>query len=278
MKQFTLLLSLLFLFEIGFAQNEIKTYKVSNNESIDVEFLSTDPDEIRRVNAYVGPSYQAGKIYLGGISYEYPSKFLINTQFGLKFGNSESEDAIGLGFSIDANYFFYSKLRPSTIKRILKPGYEIRNGLAYKLMFKEEIDRRVSHGIHLGFTDAGVMFDGFGIAHQTIAIGYSYMRVRHLDILIGKKKVRKKIQTFDRLTVDVLLHRNIYFHQNGQLASTEDWPLTGARVFYDLRFPLWFSNGRPNIQFILGAETLLRPDDNFNMNGIFGFGFGYRLD
>jgi hypothetical protein len=151
----------------------------------------------------------------------------------------------------------------------------MQNGVIARYMMEKELEKRVSHGIHLGFIDAGIETPQL-LTYNTYVIGYSRLTVKQLHMLIGKIKVKKRIQTFSRFNADFLIHRNIKYYSSRTLVEN-DFPSYGARLYYDTYFPLWLANGRSNIHFTFGFETLVRRDDDWNLSMIFGFGYGHRF-
>ena len=204
-----------------------------------------------------------------------PSKLFLHAQFGANFEiDDNGKRYFGLGTNIEANYFFLSKKKPSKIKRILKSEY-MKNDVIARYVMEKALEKRVSHGIHLGFIDAGIETPQI-LTYNTYVIGYSCLTVKQLHLLIGKIKIKKRIQTFSRFNADLLIHRNIKSY-DGRTLVDNDFPTYGARLYYDTYFPLWLANGRSNIHITFGLETLVDPEDDWNLNIIFGFGYGHRL-
>jgi hypothetical protein len=269
------------LFVVFFLANNVlaqteETFTTENGTEIPVKFKSLDPDDINRLNVHVGLHYQAGKLYLGGVSYELPGKLFVRAQFGPKFTlGGNGSDAFGIGTSIEANYFF-SRKKSSVIKSTIFAEYV--NGRVSKYIMKKELDKRISHGIHLGFINAGIQTPQL-LTYNTYVIGYSRLSVKQADFLIGNIKLRKRIQTFHRLNVDLLIHRNIQAYSRSRIPVDNDFPTYGARLYYDGYIPIKTPSGnsKSTIYFTLGLESLVDPDDDWNLDMIFGIGYGRRF-
>ena len=280
-NRFTLQSIILILFTIfwvandAFSQEEIFTS--DEGTEVPVKFQSLDPDDIYRLNVHIGPSYQAGKLYLGGVSYELPGKLFVHAQFGTTFNIDEnSQDYIGLGTSIEANYFF-SKKKPYTLKYLLLREYG-EDGKIHNLMMEKEAEKRISHGIHLGFINAGIQVPQT-LTYNTYVIGYSRLSVKQVQFLYSKLKIKKSIQTFHRINADLLIHRNIKSYGSSRQLIDNDFPTYGARLYYDGYIPLKVPSGgtRSTLYFTFGAESLVDPNDDWNIGIIFGVGYGRRF-
>ena len=257
------------------AQTE-EIFTADDGTKIPVKFKSLDPDDINRLSVHVGAYYQAGKLYLGGVSYELPGKLFVRAQFGPKFKiDGNGSEAFGLGTSIEANYFF-SRKEHSTISSAIHSEY--KNGRINKYVMKKELEKRISHGIHLGFMNAGIQTPQL-LTYNTYVIGYSRLSVKQADFLIGKIKLRKRIQTFHRLNVDLLIHRDIQAYSRSRIPVDNDFPTYGARLYYDGYIPIKTPSGnsKSTIYFTLGLESLVDPDDDWNLDIIFGIGYGRRF-
>jgi hypothetical protein len=130
--KFYLLLFVLIFFTSLFGQDTIKIIEIKGYDGFTTEVkLNLNPDNISKLNFWVGFNVGVDRFSFGGVSYYSAKKHLANLH-------------LGPGLSYDGVIFLKNWLKP----KIIKNSIPIKHGVGYSML--NVANKRYSLGIHYG--------------------------------------------------------------------------------------------------------------------------------
>lgn len=236
-----IVLAIICCFYSLFSHAQSGTYKFDDGTEVDVQIVSTRPDEGRKASIYIGALGPEPANCIGMSLYN-PEKYYFNVMGGI------------FGGMVEGNIFLTSKLKKSTISQSVH--YKYRNqsfGEDTKYVIKVPTQKRVSFGPHIGTSFYNYTFNNPFSAVGLIT-GLSIVKSRYAHWLIdGVYKARKGTQV-SRINADVV------FYVNRKLVGTPEYPVSldelsrkiGYRIYFDGKTSLWSPSGRVAVHYMFG--------------------------
>jgi hypothetical protein len=242
----------------SFSQRQ--TYQAKDGTSVDLEVLSSNPDEGRNASIYLGFFGPEG-MHNVGASYHQPAKFYLNVLAGRT------------GANLDGSFFLFSTLKPTKIKQSVKQDYNTR------YVVKIPAEKRRSFGIHIGVSsvDYSKMTDApaSGLSAKSVFGGLSLLKSKHTHWKIYDDYRQAQGTAINRLNADVIYYfdRSAVYLEPGETLDDASRKM-GVRLYYDGKATFWSRAGRMGLNYMLGVAL------NSDMDGIplfAGIGLGYNF-
>jgi hypothetical protein len=243
-------------------------FEAKDGTSADVTLISTNPDEGRNSSIYLGFFGPEGMNNIGFSTYK-PAKYYISAVGGLTGG------------TLDASYFFTTKVKESSISNSLKGSGNVT------YVGKIPLEKRTAVGIHggAGYTDYSFMNTSGDNAYSTMSGfgGITVFKAKHINMYIdeSKRKGARNGTLLMRLNADAIFYFNQKFIRGTYVNPGPDDDIStmartiGFRVYVDGKATMWGRKGRLSLNYMLGVGR--NSDLKRKLPAIGGMGFGYNF-
>ncbi|MGD1848711.1 MAG: hypothetical protein ACFB10_25250 [Salibacteraceae bacterium] len=226
---------------------------------VEVEQLSTDPDDGRNGSVFLGGFGPEG-VYLLSAGYLLPKRAYLNLQGG--------PGSVHAGGSL----LLFNTKKMKVSRQSLAGGGNVR------YVGEITIPKRYSFGLHLGGNTVDqTELGNSNLLYQSVFGGFTFLKSSHVNYKIKGGNYKQRQGTS---IIQYHLDWVYYFSDNEEEVFVQDqiqnrvreW---GWRIYLDVRSTIWSPKGRFAIRYMLGFGQHADRLSRFSPLG--GLGFGYSF-